>query len=134
MEGTGQVACLGNTRGGLWISQILPTLLEKYGCTGQVKFVIHEFPLASLHPTTPRGAAAARCVAEQGATRFWQMHEGLFQAQREWNRLPDQCGICVEVHPTTGLLVLLSGPKGRADSSDADGASGVCRLTYHVQR
>ena len=62
-------------------SQTLPALLEKYGRTGQVKFVIHDFPLAALHPTAPRGHAAARCVAEQGATRFWQMHEGLFQAQ-----------------------------------------------------
>jgi protein-disulfide isomerase len=69
-------------------SQTLPVLLEKYGRTGQVKFVMHDFPLAALHPTAPRGHAAARCVAEQGAARLWQMHEALFQAQPEWNRLP----------------------------------------------
>ncbi len=72
-----------------YISQTLPVLLEKYGRSGQVKFVMHDFPLAALHPTAPRGHTAARCVAEQGATRFWEMHEALFQGQPEWNRLPD---------------------------------------------
>jgi protein-disulfide isomerase len=72
-----------------YFRQTLPALLEQYGRTGQVQFVFHDFPLASLHPTAPRGATAALCVAEQGATRFWQMHDALFQAQRQWNRLPD---------------------------------------------
>jgi protein-disulfide isomerase len=72
-----------------YFRQTLPTLLEKYGRPGQVKFVFREFPLASLHPTAPRGHAAASCVGEQGAARFWQMHDELFQAQPQWNRLPD---------------------------------------------
>jgi protein-disulfide isomerase len=28
-------------------------------------------------------------VGEQGAPRFWQMHDALFRAQQQWNRLPD---------------------------------------------
>jgi protein-disulfide isomerase len=72
-----------------YFSQTMPALLEKYVRTGQVKFVVHDFPLASLHPTAPRGATATSCVAEQGATRFWQMHDALFQAQQQWSRLPD---------------------------------------------
>jgi protein-disulfide isomerase len=28
-------------------------------------------------------------VGEQGAPRFWQMHDALFQVQPQWNRLPD---------------------------------------------
>jgi protein-disulfide isomerase len=72
-----------------YFSQTLPALLEKYVRTGQVKFVVRDFPLASLHPTAPRGATAALCVAEQGATRFWQMHDALLQTQQQWNRLPD---------------------------------------------
>jgi protein-disulfide isomerase len=72
-----------------YFSQTLPALLEKYVRTGQVKFVVRDFPLASLHPAAPRGAAAALCVAEQGATRFWQMHDALLQTQQQWNRLPD---------------------------------------------
>src|SRR5262249_32751576 len=53
-----------------YVRLTLPALLEQYGRTGQVQFVFHDFPLASLHPTAPRGAVAATCVAEQGATRF----------------------------------------------------------------
>jgi protein-disulfide isomerase len=70
-------------------SQTMPALLEKYVRTGQVKFVVQDFPLVSLHPTAPRGATATLCVAEQGASRFWQMHDALFQAQQQWSRLAD---------------------------------------------
>jgi protein-disulfide isomerase len=72
-----------------YFQQTLPGLVERYGRSGQVKFVLRDLPLVSLHPGAPRGAVAATCVAEQGATRFWQMHDALFQAQQEWNRLPD---------------------------------------------
>lgn len=72
-----------------YFRQTLPALLERYGRSGQVQFVFRDFPLASLHPTAARGHAAALCVAEQGASRFWEMHDALFQVQQEWNRLPD---------------------------------------------
>jgi protein-disulfide isomerase len=82
--------------------QTLPTLLEKYGRTGQVNFVMHDFPLAVLHPTALRGHAAARCVGEQGATRFWPMHEALFQMQGDWNRLPDPTAFLAKTAHDTG--------------------------------
>src|SRR5262245_11071114 len=72
-----------------YFSQTLPALLEKYVRTGQVKFVVDDFQLASLHPTAPKGATATLCVAEQGAIRFWQMHDALFEGQQQWSRLPD---------------------------------------------
>jgi protein-disulfide isomerase len=72
-----------------YFRRALPTLVEKYVRTGQVKFVLRDFPLASLHPTAPKGATAARCVGEQGAARYWQMHDALFQAQQQWNQLPE---------------------------------------------
>jgi protein-disulfide isomerase len=82
--------------------QTWPALLERYVRTGQVKFVVRDFPLAPLHPTAPRGAAAALCVAEQGATRFWQMHDALFQAQQQWSRLPDPTAFLGEVAKKIG--------------------------------
>jgi len=83
-------------------SQTLPALQEKYGRTGQVKIVMYDFPLAALHPTAPRGHAAARCVGEQGATRFWPMHEALFQVQGEWNRLPDPTAFLAKIAHDAG--------------------------------
>jgi protein-disulfide isomerase len=82
--------------------QTLPTLLERYVRTGQVQFVFHDFPLASLHPTAPRGAAAALCVAEQGAARFWPMHDELFEAQPQWSRLADPTAFLSEVAKQVG--------------------------------
>jgi protein-disulfide isomerase len=69
--------------------QTLPALVEKYVKTGQVAYVVRDLPLASLHPTAPKGASAAGCVAEQGAARFWRMHDELFQTQRQWGGLLD---------------------------------------------
>jgi protein-disulfide isomerase len=86
--------------------QTLPALVEQYGRAGQVQFVFHDFPLAALHPTAPRGHAAARCVGEQGARQFWQMHEALFQAQLQWNRLPDSTAFLAEVARKVGADML----------------------------
>src|SRR6266542_4139538 len=79
-----------------------PALLEKYGRPGQVKFVFRDFPLVALHPTAPGGHVAAGCVGEQGASRYWQMHDALFQAQQEWNRLPDPAAFVAKVAQKVG--------------------------------
>jgi protein-disulfide isomerase len=87
---------------GRHFQQTLPALLEKYVRTGQVKYVIQDFPLVSLHPTAPRGHLAAGCVGEQGATRYWQMHDALFQAQPQWSRLPDPAAFLAGVAKKVG--------------------------------
>jgi protein-disulfide isomerase len=70
-------------------TQTVPTLLERYIRPGQVKWVFRDSPIASLHPTSPKGHMAADCVAEQGAASFWKMHDQLFANQSQWNQLPD---------------------------------------------
>jgi protein-disulfide isomerase len=85
--------------------QTLPTLIEKYIRTGQVKYIVRDLPLASLHPTASRGASATLCVAEQGATRFWQMHDALFQAQQQWSSLPDPTGFLAGIARKVGADV-----------------------------
>jgi len=74
---------------GGYFRDTLPALMEKYVRSGQVRFIVQDFPLASLHPTAPQGAFAAQCVAEQGASKFWQMHDALLGNQQQWARLPD---------------------------------------------
>lgn len=74
---------------GAYFRDTLPGLMEKYVRSGQVRFVVQDFPLASLHPTAPRGAIAAQCVAEQDAAKFWRMHDFLLGNQQQWGRLPD---------------------------------------------
>jgi len=69
--------------------QTVPVLIEQYVKTGQVLYVFHDLPLESLHPTAPIGHAAGRCVAEQGASFFWSMHDQLFTQQKAWSSLAD---------------------------------------------
>lgn len=74
---------------GRHFSQTLPTLVRDYVAKGTLKYVFRDMPLASLHPTSQQGHVAARCVAEQGAARFWAMHDELFATQDKWRDLSD---------------------------------------------
>jgi protein-disulfide isomerase len=82
--------------------QTMPALLEKHVRSGQVKFVVRDLPLATLHPTAPKGALAAMCAAEQGADRFWRVHDALFQTQPQWQRMPDPSEHLAEIVRKTG--------------------------------
>lgn len=77
--------------------QTMPQLLDQYVKSGQMKLVFRDYPLASLHPTAEIGHVAARCAGEQGADKFWAMHQALFTRQNEWNRLPDPGAFLAEV-------------------------------------
>ena len=83
--------------------QTVPSLIEQYVKTGQVRYVFHDMPLAGLHPTAPSGHAAARCAAEQGSARFWSMHDELFVRQNEWSQLSDPTAFLAGVAETTGV-------------------------------
>lgn len=73
----------------LHFRQISSALIETYVREGKVRIVFRDFPLVSLHPTSPIAHTAARCVGEQGADKYWAMHDALFTHQQEWVRLPD---------------------------------------------
>ncbi|HZD10950.1 MAG TPA: thioredoxin domain-containing protein [Candidatus Binatia bacterium] len=62
--------------------QTLPQLIEQYIDSGDVYYVIKDFPLDSIHPKARSAAVAARCAEEQGA--FWKMHDELFSRQASW--------------------------------------------------
>jgi protein-disulfide isomerase len=87
------------------LEQTMPTLIEKYVSTGQVKYVFRDLPLTSLHPTAPEGHAAALCVGEQGAALFWRMHDELFGAQAQWTSLPDPTDVLARIARDVGADV-----------------------------
>lgn len=61
--------------------QTLPKIDETYIQTGQVRYVVKDFPLPS-HANAQVAAEAARCAGVQGG--YWVMHGRLFQDQKEW--------------------------------------------------
>jgi protein-disulfide isomerase len=58
---------------------VVHELLERFG--DQLRFVFRHMPLADLHPRAPSAAEAAEAAGAQG--RFWEMHDRLFEHQRE---------------------------------------------------
>ncbi len=71
------------------VLQIEPALVDRFVASGQMRLVFRDFPLERLHPNAVPAAVAARCVAEQGASLFWRMHDLLFQTQDQWAPLDE---------------------------------------------
>jgi protein-disulfide isomerase len=63
--------------------QTLPRILETYVDSGQVRYVVKDFPLPS-HPRAWKAAEAARCAGAQGA--YWGIYRRLFETQNEWSQ------------------------------------------------
>jgi protein-disulfide isomerase len=59
----------------------VPQIDADYVKTGKLKYVTRDFPLESIHPQAFKAAEAAHCANEQG--KYWEMHERLFQNQRQ---------------------------------------------------
>lgn len=62
-------------------------LAREYIDAGKLKLVFLDFPLESIHKQAFKAAEAARCAGEQG--RFWEMHDRLFDSQKDPNVFAD---------------------------------------------
>lgn len=67
------------------VQEPLKQILKKY--EGKVTLVYRHFPLQSIHENAQISAQAGEAAAMQN--KFWEMHDKLFAAQREWEFLPD---------------------------------------------
>lgn len=64
--------------------QTLAKLKEEYIESGEVRYVLKDFPLSS-HPNAVPAAVAVRAAGEQG--KYWEMHDLVFAHQSEWSEL-----------------------------------------------
>lgn len=55
-------------------------ILSRY--PDKLRLEFHHFPLIGIHPNAMLGAMAAEAAGEQG--KYWDMHDLLFEHQREW--------------------------------------------------
>jgi protein-disulfide isomerase len=108
--------------------QTAPQLIDRYVRDGRVRLVFRNFPIQALHPAAPKGHAAAYCAGEQGAARYWAMHDELFSRQQEWNHLPDPAPFLDGLARSGGLdMAKFAGclaserPKARIDADRAAG-------------
>jgi protein-disulfide isomerase len=59
--------------------QTAPQLVTDYVKTGQVRYVVKDFPLESIHPNALKAAEAVHCADVRG--KGWEMRARLFQNQ-----------------------------------------------------
>ena len=64
-------------------TETFPLLRAKYIATGQVRYVLRDFPLSQIHPLALPAARAARCAGAEGADKFWVFHDSLFAHQKD---------------------------------------------------
>ncbi len=76
-------------------AQIWPQVREQLVETGEIYWVLKDFPLDQLHPQARLAAQAARCAAEQDA--FWDMHDALFARQKEWAEQENAAEVLVQI-------------------------------------
>jgi protein-disulfide isomerase len=84
-------------------------VMEYYGTSGQVAWVVRPFPLAQIHSKAPKEAEAAECAAEQGGdTAFFAFVDRVFEVTPsnnglDLNQLPviaGEVGLNVEAFKT----------------------------------
>lgn len=69
----------------------------------KLRLDFHHYPLVGVHPNAMAGAMAAEAAGEQG--KFWEMHDALFEHQREWGESPNPKPILVDLANRIGLDV-----------------------------
>jgi len=62
---------------------VLPIIKKEYIDTGKVRYVLRDFPIASLHPQAKKGHEAAHCAGEQN--KYWEMHDTLFANSKDFS-------------------------------------------------
>jgi protein-disulfide isomerase len=60
---------------------VVKRLLEEYG--DKIKFIYRHFPLRQIHANADLAARAAEAAGQQG--KFWEMHDLIFENQKNWS-------------------------------------------------
>jgi protein-disulfide isomerase len=82
-------------------TQTMPQIKANFVDTGQVRYVIMDFPIVSNHPQATKAAEAARCAGDQDA--YLEMHDLLFINQQQWSGNTNASGLFVDYAEQIGL-------------------------------
>lgn len=61
--------------------EVMPTLEKDYMESGQLKYVMRENPIPSIHSRAVAASQAALCANDQG--KYWEMHDLMFDNQKQ---------------------------------------------------
>jgi protein-disulfide isomerase len=78
-----------------FVKEILSRYPEK------LRLEFHHYPLISIHPNSMAASMAAEAAGEQG--RYWDMHDALFEHQREWAENPNAESVFLALANRIGL-------------------------------
>ncbi len=78
---------------------IVKQILKDY--EGKVTFYFRNYPLTNIHRNAQASALAAEAAADQG--KFWEMHDLLYDKQKEWENLTTDNARKKFVEYATGL-------------------------------
>lgn len=59
---------------------VLTQIVKDYVDSGQVRVVMREYPITTIHPRAVAASTAALCAGEQG--KYWEMHDQIFANQK----------------------------------------------------
>jgi protein-disulfide isomerase len=80
---------------------LVKEILNRY--PQQLRLEFHHFPLVTIHQNSMLASKAAEAAGEQG--RYWEMHDALFEHQREWADSPNAEPIFIALASRFGLDV-----------------------------
>ena len=113
-------------------------ITENYIATGKVVYVFYQLPLTSIHPQAQITAEASECAGLQ--SKFWEMHDLIFEKQAEWSGKTDMLPILTGYATTLGLDVATfeacvvgndTAPRIQADTVFANGL-GITGTPFFV--
>lgn len=84
---------------------ILHPMLDdlKHAVGPRVVIVFRQFPLVSAHANAMSAARAAEAAGLQG--KFWELHDLLFENQKNWAQLPDPKSVFLDYASKIGIDV-----------------------------
>ena len=74
----------------VWHDSVYRGLQREFVAPGTVRLAYINYPLPN-HANAVPAAEAAMCAGAQG--KFWEMHDGLFDAQHVWAHVPNAAGV-----------------------------------------
>lgn len=73
--------------------QTMTQIMNEFGASGKVAWVYRQYPIAALHPNSPKLSEAALCVGDLiGNDGFWRFSDVLFSS-REVNQLTNMSNL-----------------------------------------